>query len=131
MPWRTTIPPKPAYILFAPLEGNRHRLEEWILDHSGASAFNTCLHQQLQTMKEKNLDIIFIPGTKPTVVHTPILVPHQGNKRVKLDIDRDVALGITEPVPVDMPTTWSSRITVTSKNMVHVWYTCRSSMPSL
>ena len=31
-------------------------------------------------MKGKYLDITFIPGTKPTVVHTPIPVPHHWKK---------------------------------------------------
>ena len=61
------------------------------------------------------MDITFIPGTKPSAVHTPIPVPHHWKKRVKEDIDRDVALGIIEPVPVGTPTTWCSRMVVAPK----------------
>ena len=40
-PQRSIIPPKPVDIPFEPTEGNRHRLEEWVLEHFRASAFNT------------------------------------------------------------------------------------------
>ena len=50
-------------------------------------------------MEGKPLNIEFIPGAKPTAVHTPILVPNHWKKREKEELDRDVALGILEPVP--------------------------------
>ena len=66
-------------------------------------------------MKGKYLDITLFPGTKQTAVHTSILVPHHWKKRVKQDINRDVALGIIEPVSVGTPTMWCSRIVVAPK----------------
>ena len=66
-------------------------------------------------MEVKLLDIEFIPGAKPTAVHTPISVPHHWKKRVKEDLDRDVALGIIEPVLVGTQTTWCSRMVVALK----------------
>ena len=114
-PRRTAVPSKPANIPFAPTEENKIHLKQWILKHFSSSTFNTCPHQPLQTMKGKPLDIAFIPGTKPIAVHTPIPVPHHWKKKVKQDIDRDVALGIIEPVPVGTPTTWCSRMVVAPK----------------
>ena len=66
-------------------------------------------------MAGKPLDIIFVPGAMVTAVHTPIPVPHCWKKRVKQDIDRDVALGIKEAVLVETPTTWCSRMVVAPK----------------
>ena len=66
-------------------------------------------------MEGKPLDIEFFPGTKPTIVHTPIPVPHDRKKRVKEELDRDVAQGIIEPVPVGTTTTWCSRMVVAPK----------------
>ena len=63
----------------------------------------------------KYLDITFIPGTKPTAIHTPILVLHHWEKRVKQDLVWDGALDIIEPVPVGTPTTWCSRMVVAPK----------------
>ena len=114
-PRRMAVPPKPDSIPFAPTEANRPRLEQWVKDYFKSSAFNVCPHQRLQTMKGKPMDITFVPGTKPSAVHTPIPVPHHWKKKVKEDLDRDVALGIIEPVPVGTPTTWCSRMVVAPK----------------
>ena len=114
-PRRTAVPSKPSTIPFQPTEKNRHTLERWIYEHFKSSAFNTCPHQPLQTMEGKPLNITFVPGATPTAVHTPIPVPHHWKKRVKADLDRDVALGIIEAVPVGTPTTWCSRMVVAPK----------------
>ena len=80
-----------------------------------SSAFNICPHQPLQMMTRRPLDITFTQGAKPSAVHTPIPVPHHWKKRVKQDLDRDVALGIIEPVPTGTPTVWCSRMVVAPK----------------
>ena len=59
--------------------------------------------------------IQFKEGAQPRAVHTPIPVPHHWKKRVKQDIDRDVRLGIIEPVPQGTPTEWCSRMVVAAK----------------
>ena len=76
--------------------------------------FNTCPHQSLQAMTGKPLDVIFKPDITLSVIHTLIPVLHHWEK-VKEDHDQDITLGITEPVPVDTPATWCSRIVVTHK----------------
>ena len=80
-----------------------------------SSAFNTCPHQPLQMMTGKPQYIRFTQGAKPSAVHTPIPVPHHWKKRVKQDLDREVALGIIEPVPTGTPTVWCSRMVVAPK----------------
>ena len=139
-PRRTSVPSKPDTILFPSTEINWHQLEKWIKERFKSNAFNTCLHQPLQAMAGKPLNITFVPGATPTAVHAPIPVSHHWKKRVKQDIDRDVAtvhapipvshhwkkrvkqdtdrdvaLGIIEAVPVGTPTTWCLRIVVTPK----------------
>ena len=52
-PQKTIVLPKLIDFPFELTEENRCRLEEWVLEHFRASAFNTCPHQQLQTMKGK------------------------------------------------------------------------------
>ena len=111
-PYRASIPPKPESIPFKPTEANRDALERWLREHFRSSAFNTCPHQRLQVMTGRPLDITFARGAKPLAVHTPISVPHHWEKKVKEDLDRDVRLGIIEPVPAGTPTIWCSRMVV-------------------
>lgn len=114
-PRRTPVPDKPARIPFAPTVSNRNRLEQWIREYYKSSALNTCPHQPLQVMTGRPLDITFTREAKPSAVHTPIPVPHHWKKRVKEDLDRDVRLGIIEPVPAGTPTLWCSRMVVAPK----------------
>ena len=114
-PRRTKVPDKPANIPFPPITSNRDCLELWLWEHFKSSAFNTCLHQPLQMMTGRSLDIMFTEEAKPSVVHTPIPVPHHWKKRVKQDFNRDIALGIIEPVPTGTPMVWCSRMIVAPK----------------
>ena len=59
--------------------------------------------------------IKFKDDTKPHAVHTAIPVPHHWKKQVKKDLDRDVKLGIIEPVPQGTITTRCSRMIITAK----------------
>ena len=55
------------------------------------------------------------PNASPVTIHTPISVPLHWQEQVKADIDRDMALGVIEPVPVGEPMTWCSRMVITRK----------------
>ena len=112
---RTATPDRPDTLPFAPTPENIPRLKEWLLQEFAASAFNTCAHQTLQTMTGAPVKVRFKDGAVPHAVHTPIPVPHHWKKQVKADIDRDVRLGIIEPVPQGTPTEWCSRMVVASK----------------
>ena len=114
-PRRTTVPDKPANIPFPPIASNRDRLELWLREHFKSSAFNTCPHQPFQMMTGRPLDITFTQEAKPSAVHTPIPVPYHWKKRVKQELDREVALGIIEPVPIGTPTVWCPRMVVAPK----------------
>ena len=112
---RTKPPLKPEQIPFPPTPENRERLETWILDRYGASAFNTCEHQPLPKMNAKPLSIHFRPDAQAKAFHCPIPVPHYWKKDVKSDLDRDVRLKIIEPVPPGTPTVWCSKMVVVPK----------------
>ena len=114
-PLRTAPPPAPTTIPFLPIAENRDKIEKWLLEYYSGSAFNTCEHQNLPKMKVKPLDIHFRPEAKPKAFHCPIPVPHHWKKQVKADLDRDVRLGIIEPVPPGTPTVWCSKMVVVTK----------------
>ena len=90
-PHRMPVLTKPKIIPFKPIQANRHKLQQRLMEYFKSTAFNICPHQPLQTMEGKPLEIDFIPGAKPMAVHTPIPVPHHWKKRVKEEMDRDVA----------------------------------------
>ena len=114
-PRRTEPPPPPDKMPFAPTPENREKLEKWLLDYYSSSAFNTCEHQTLPKMAGKPLDIHFRPEAKPKAFHCPIPVPHHWKRQVKADLDRDVRLGIIEPVPPGTPAIWCSKMVVVAK----------------
>ena len=112
---RKVAPEKPEEIPFPPTEENVDKLKKWLLKEFEASAFNTCSHQPLKEMTGAPMDIVFKQEYKEHRVHTPIEVPHYWKYQVKEDLDKDVRLGIIEPVPQGTPTTWCTRMVVTAK----------------
>ena len=114
-PRRTPPPPKPDSLPVAPTAANVPKLEKWLLNHFASSAFNTCEHQPLPHMAGDPLEIHFRPDATPKAYHCPIPVPHHWKQKVKADLDRDVRLGIIEPVPPGTPTIWCSRMVVVPK----------------
>ena len=66
-------------------------------------------------MTGKPMHVNFKPKAEEHAVHTPIPVPFHWKRQVKKDLDRDVELGIIEPVPAGTPTIWCARMVVTSK----------------
>ena len=61
------------------------------------------------------ISIHFRPESSPSAHHCPIPVPHHWKEQVKADLDRDVRLGIIEPVPLGTPTIWCSKMVVVAK----------------
>lgn len=51
----------------------------------------------------------------PTAYHTPIPVPLHWQEEVKAGLDRDVRLGVIEPVPIGEPVTWCHRMVICAK----------------
>ena len=114
-PQRTPAPKRPQVIPFKPTRENIPKLKAWLLDTFASSVFNTYPHQTLQVMSGAEVDVRFKSGAVPVAVHTPIPIPHHWKSQVKDDIERDVRLGIIEPVPQGTLTTWCSRMVVTAK----------------
>jgi len=116
-PLRSKPPPMPEELPYPPTEENREKLEQWLLKYYASSTFNTCEHQSLPMMDGPPLHIIVNKDATPHAVHTPIPVPAHWQKEVKQGLDRDVQLGVIEPVPWGTPTTWCARmITVAKKD---------------
>ena len=63
-------------------------------------------------MKGDPLPIPVKAGAKPVAIHTPVPVPMHWEDQVYKDLMRDVALGVIEPVPVNTPVTWCSRMII-------------------
>ena len=111
-PTRAATPALPSEIPFEGIKENRGKLEKWILGHFASSAFNRCPHQPLQAMTGKPLDVTFKPDASPVAAHSPIPVPHHWKKEVKAGLDKDIELGIIEPLPQGVPTEWCARMVV-------------------
>ena len=114
-PARNPTPERPAEIPFPPTVENVGKLENWFLQTFESSAFNTCEEQPLQEMSGTPVNIRFKEDAKPHAVHTAIPVAHYWKKKVKRDLDRDVKLGIIEPVPQGSISQHCSRMVVTAK----------------
>ncbi|KAK8398601.1 hypothetical protein O3P69_004024 [Scylla paramamosain] len=67
-------PAKPATIPFPPHEEHVRRLEEWLLQHFSASAFNTT-RSPLPVMDGEPHHIHLAPNAVPYACHTPASVP--------------------------------------------------------
>ena len=59
--------------------------------------------------------IMVDPNASPVTIQTPISVPLHWQEQVKADMDRDIALGVIEHVPVGEPMTWCSMMVITRK----------------
>lgn len=114
-PRRSKPPPIPTQVPYEPIEENREKLEQWLLQYYSASTFNVCEHQPLPKMSGPPLKLIIEENATPHAVHTPIPVPLHWKKAVKASLDRDENLGVIEKVPWGTPTTWCSRMVVVPK----------------
>ena len=61
------------------------------------------------------LKLMIDPEATPFAYHSPIPVPLHWRADVKAGLDRDVLLGVIEPVPVGEPVTWCHRMVVCAK----------------
>ena len=114
-PCRTPPPPKLAEAPFPTTPENRSKIEAFLLERYKASTFNTCEHQPLPLMDGPPLRLMIDPNATPTAHHSPIPVPLHWQEEVKAGLDRDVRLGVLEPVPVGEPVTWCHRMVTCAK----------------
>merc|ERR1712020_846950 len=67
-------------------------------------------------MKGEPLPIPTKVGAKPTAYNKHVPVPRHWEDKVLKDLQRDVALGVIEPVPLNTPVTWCARMIVVPKH---------------
>ena len=103
------LPPFPA------TEANREKLQQYLLDHYASSMFNTCEHQALPLMDSPPMRLMIDPNATPVAHHSPIPVPLHWQDAIKASLDRDVRLGVLEPVPIGEPVTWCHRMVICAK----------------
>ena len=116
-PTRAPPPPPPTSLPMPATSTNRDKLKAWIEKNYEASAFNQCCHQPLPLITDlPPLQLHADPKAKPVAVHTPVSIPVHWQQQVKEELDRDVRLGVIEPVPLGDPVTWCSRMVVCPKS---------------
>ena len=114
-PKRTKPPPIPTSLPFPATEANREKLQQYLLDYYASSTFNTCEHQALPLMDSPPMRLMINPNATPVAHHSPIPVPLHWQDAVKAGLDRDVRLGVLEPVPIGEPVTWCHRMVICAK----------------
>ena len=114
---RHQLPPeRPDFLPFDPTEQNVDAMKLWLLDRFSSSTFNRCPHQPLPMMKCDPIKIHIDPEAIPKPVYTAATVPIHWREEVQAQLNQDVALGIIEPVPSGVPTTWQARMHVVAKH---------------
>jgi hypothetical protein len=114
-PKRQMPPQRPNKLPYSATEANCPLLQQWLLDHYASSTFNTCEHQPLPLMQSPPMRLMVNPDAVPVAHHNPIPVPLHWQNEVKAGLDRDVELGVLEPVPVGEPVTWCHRMVICAK----------------
>lgn len=114
------MPPEvPTNLALNVTPDNTDKVTAWFLDAYASSAFNTCPHQPLPLMSGLSpLRIIIKEGSEPVAIHQPATVPAHRLEQVRLELEQDIALGVIERFPYNTPTTWCSRMHVTTD----AWY---------
>ena len=116
-PKRALPPEKLPDLPCAPTPENLPRLKQFLLDHYADSAFNVCEHQPLPLLQNSPpLKLHVDPEATPKAVHKPATVPLHWHEAVFAGIQRDVRLGVLEPVPLNTPVGWQARMHITAKH---------------
>ena len=116
-PIRSAPPPGLPVLPCSPTPENLPTIKQYILDRYAASAFNCCERQALPLMNDSPPLRLFVDeDAKPRAITAPGQIPAHWVHDVKAGIDRDIALGVIEPVPVNTPDTWTSRMVITAKH---------------
>jgi hypothetical protein len=114
-PPRQKPPPRPKELPYPATPGNRQKIEKWLLNYYASSTFNTCEHTELPMMNGPPLRLMVNRNSEPVAHHTPIPVPIHWREEVKAGLDRDVSLGVIEPVPIGTPVTYCHRMVICAK----------------
>ena len=112
---RRTAPPPFPQPLVPVNEQNRLALEKFLLETYSSSTFNTCPHQPIPQMSGPPMKLMIRPDVVPVAHQHCIPIPLHFWHPVKEDLDRDVNLGVIEPVPAGTPLTWCHRMVIATK----------------
>ena len=112
---QTKPPPLPTSLFCSATEENVSKLKQYLLDYYSSITFNTCEHQPLPMMEGPPMRLMIDPKVTPTAYHSSIPIPIHWQDDVKAGLDRDVRLGVLEPVPVGEPVTWCHRMVICAK----------------
>ena len=66
-------------------------------------------------MEGPPMKLLMSTDATPVAPHSPMPVPMHWQEQVKADIERDVSLGVLEPVPDGEPVTWSHLMVICTK----------------
>ena len=110
-PKREPKPPPPEF----PSGKTAAELREIIIKHYSSYAFNRFTRQKLPMMKGDPLPIPANAEVRPTVFNKHVPVPRHWEDKVFKDLQRDVALSVIEPVPMNTPVTWCARMIIIPK----------------
>ena len=108
-----SIPQRPAKIPFPAVEENVHKLKKHLIKSFNQSVFKSS--GLFKAMKTKPVHIHLKEGATPVAIHVPIPVPLNWQDEVKARLDRYLANGVIEPVPVGDPVTWCSQMFPTKR----------------
>jgi len=113
---RTSPPPRPEELPFAPTVENIPQMHDWLVQRYSSSTFNQCKHQPLPGLSGPAISLHVDPNATPHAVHTPIPVPIHWQDVVKEQLDSDVAMGVIEKVPIGEPSPWCHRMVIARKS---------------
>ena len=88
---------------FPATEENKEKLKQFLVERYRASIFNTCQRQPLPMMHGPPMELFVEKDAHPHAVYKPTVVAVHWESKVKHNLDRDVALGVLEPVPDNTP----------------------------
>ena len=114
-PKRSPPPTPPSELPYPATVDNREKLQDFLMNYYGASTFNKCPHQPLPMMDSPWMRMMVDPDAQPVAHHKAIPVPIHWCDDVKAGLDKDVSLGVLEPVPIGEPVTWCHRMVVCAK----------------
>ena len=98
---------------FPATEANREKLKQQLIKQF-PSVFNRST--PFRQMSCEPAHIHLKEDAVPHAIHTPIPIPVHWKEQAKADIERDIADGIIEPVPVGDPTIWCSPMIIVEKS---------------
>ena len=111
-----SLPPIITELPFQPNESNIKEMEKWIFDQFISSSFNICEQQKLPMMDSAPpVKLLIEDNSTPVAVTKATPIPINWLPTIKAELNKDVRLGVIEPVLENTPVTWCSRMGIVPK----------------